>query len=90
MRDALASMVRAWQAALQRAISLSIEAGHLQPDTDALQMLFEIHGLILALHHDARFLRLPGAVDRARRAFDRIVQFYLMTTPAPGQLLPAR
>ncbi len=90
VRDALASMVRAWQAALQRAISLSIEAGHLQPDTDALQMLFEIHGLILALHHDARFLRLPGAVDRARRAFDRIVQFYLMTTPAPGQLLPAR
>ncbi len=78
VRDALASMVRAWQAALQRAISLSIEAGHLQPDTDALQMLFEIHGLILALHHDARFLRLPGAVDRARRAFDRIVQFYMM------------
>ena len=77
VRDALASMVRAWQAALQRAISLSIEAGHLQPDTDALQMLFEIHGLILALHHDARFLRLPGAVDRARRAFDRIVQFYM-------------
>ena len=78
VRDALASMVRAWQAALQRAISLSIEAGHLQPDTDALQMLFEIHGLILALHHDARFLRLPGAVDRARRAFDRIVQYYMM------------
>ena len=94
VRDALASMVRAWQAALQRAISLSIEAGHLQPDTDALQMLFEIHGLILALHHDARFLRLPGAVDRARRAFDRIVQFYLMPGAAPdataGQPLPAR
>ena len=94
VRDALASMVRAWQAALQRAIGLSIEAGHLQPDTDALQMLFEIHGLILALHHDARFLRLPGAVDRARRAFDRIVQFYLMPGAAPdetaGQPLPAR
>ena len=98
VRDALASMVRAWQAALQRAIGLSIEAGHLQPDTDALQMLFEIHGLILALHHDARFLRLPGAVDRARRAFDRIVQFYLMPDLKPdvrpdalaGQPLPAR
>ena len=94
VRDALASMVRAWQAALQRAISLSIEAGHLQPDTDALQMLFEIHGLILALHHDARFLRLPGAVDRARRAFDRIVQFYLMPGAAADatadQPLPAR
>jgi hypothetical protein len=36
-------------------------------------MLFEIHGLILALHHDARFLRHPGALDRARRGFTRIV-----------------
>jgi len=82
VRDALASMVRDWQSALERAIRLSIEAGHLKPDTDTLQMLFEVHGLILALHHDARFLRLPGAVDRARKGFDRIVQFYLQAEPA--------
>jgi hypothetical protein len=36
-------------------------------------MLFEIHGLILALHHDARFLRTPGAPDRARAGFERIL-----------------
>ena len=82
VRDALADMVRAWQSALERAIGLSIEAGHLKPDTDTLQMLFEVHGLILALHHDARFLRLPGAVERARKGFDRIVQFYLLTDPS--------
>lgn len=79
VRDALASMVRAWQAALERAIRLSIDEGHLRADTDSLQMLFEIHGLILALHHDARFLRLPGAVDRARVGFDRIVAQYLVS-----------
>jgi hypothetical protein len=45
-------------------------------------MLFEVHGLILALHHDARFLRLPGAVDRARVGFERIVQHYLLAEPA--------
>jgi len=77
VRDALASMVRAWQAALERAIALSIEEGHLRADTDTLQMLFEVHGLILALHHDARFLRLPGAVDRARTGFERIVSTYI-------------
>lgn len=81
VRDALASMVRAWQAALERAIRLSIDEGHLKPDTDSLQMLFEIHGLILALHHDARFLRLPGAVDRARNAFERIVGQYIVAAP---------
>ncbi len=77
VRDALASMVRSWQAALDRAIRLSMQAGQFRADTDALQMLFEIHGLILALHHDARFLRLPGAVDRARTGFERIVKHYL-------------
>jgi AcrR family transcriptional regulator len=81
VRDALAAMVRDWQAALERAIQLSVEVGHLRTDTDALQMLFEIHGLILALHHDARFLRLPGAVDRARCAFDRIVGQYATAAP---------
>lgn len=80
VRDALAGMVRAWHAALERAIALSVEQGHLRPDTDPLQMLFEIHGLILALHHDARFLRLPGALERARAAFERVVQHY--ATPA--------
>ena len=45
--------------------TLAVDEGHLRADTDATQMLFEIHGLILALHHDARFLRHAGA-DRPR------------------------
>jgi AcrR family transcriptional regulator len=73
VRDALASMVRAWHAALERAIRIAIEEGHLKPDTDPQQMLFEIHGLILALHHDARFLRNPGTLDRARAGFARVL-----------------
>ena len=80
VRDALATMVRAWHAALEKSISIAVEEGHLQPDTDPLQMLFEVHGLILALHHDARFLKLPGALDRARAGFERIVNHY--ATPA--------
>ena len=77
VRDALASMVRDWHAALERAIGLAIDAGQLRADTDPHQMLFEIHGLILALHHDARFLRNAGVLDRARRAFDRVLTHYL-------------
>jgi AcrR family transcriptional regulator len=73
VRDALADMVRAWHTALQRAIDLARDAGHLRPDTDAEQVAFEIHGLILALHHDARFLRLPGSIDRARRGFEHVL-----------------
>jgi len=79
VRDALATMVRTWQSALERAIRIAIEEGELRPDTDPTQMLFEIHGLILALHHDARFLRNPGVLDRARTGFERVVAYYQPT-----------
>jgi AcrR family transcriptional regulator len=76
VRDALASMVRAWHSALERAIRIAIEEGQLREDTDPMQMLFEIHGLILALHHDERFLRNPGVLDRARAGFARVISHY--------------
>jgi AcrR family transcriptional regulator len=78
VRDALVSMVRSWHDAMQHAIRIAIQDGQLKPDTDAQQMLFEMHGLILALHHDARLMRTPGATQRARLAFERIVGQYLM------------
>ncbi len=79
VRDALVGMIRAWQGALQRAIRIAVDAGHLRSDTDVTQMSFEMHGLILALHHDARLLRATGAPDRARAGFERIVD---QTLPA--------
>jgi AcrR family transcriptional regulator len=84
VRDALVTMVQTWQDALERAIGMAIEAGHLKADTDPAQVLFEVHGLILALHHDARFLRHPGAVERARAAFDHVLSHYAAAA------LPAR
>ena len=85
VRDALAAMVRDWHAALERAIRLGIEQGHLRRDTDAHQMLFEIHGLILALHHDARFLRNPGTLDRARAGFERVLDNYRAAGALPAR-----
>ena len=82
VRDALAGMVRDWHAALQRAIEMAVQEGHLRPETDPTQMLFELHGLILALHHDARFLRTPGALDRARAGFERALAYYATAVPA--------
>jgi len=91
VRDALASMVVAWHAALARAIRQAIDEHHLVPETDVTQMLFELHGLILALHHDARFLRLPGAVKRATRAFDHVLSHYLRPQAiAPMYSVPRR
>ncbi|GAB3434338.1 TetR/AcrR family transcriptional regulator [Massilia solisilvae] len=85
IREQLVSMVQAWQNALLRCVQQAIDSGHLKSDTDAQQMVFEMYGLILALHHDARFLRIPGAVDRARRGFERLIENYRSTDNQPGQ-----
>ncbi|MBA4176552.1 MAG: TetR family transcriptional regulator [Leptothrix sp. (in: Bacteria)] len=82
VRDALVAMVRAWHAALERAIRMAMAEGQLRADTEPMQMLFELHGLILALHHDARFLRTPGAPDRARAGFERVLANYAGSAPA--------
>ncbi|MDB5742186.1 MAG: TetR/AcrR family transcriptional regulator [Polaromonas sp.] len=85
VRDALADSVRAWLAAMTRAVVQAKEAGHLHPDADEHQMAFEIHGLILALHYEARFLRTPGSIARANTGFAHILARY----GNPGALLPA-
>lgn len=76
VRDALADSVRIWLAAMRRAIVQCKECGHLRADTDEAQMLFGIHGLILALHYEARFLKMPGAIERAHRGFDNLLARY--------------
>jgi AcrR family transcriptional regulator len=73
VRDALVTMVQTWRRALERAIRVAVAEGHLRADTDVAQLLFEVHGLILAVHHDARFLRHPGAEERARSGFERVL-----------------
>ncbi|HWJ93081.1 MAG TPA: TetR/AcrR family transcriptional regulator, partial [Telluria sp.] len=62
----------------------SIDCGDLKPDTDAQQLVYEMYGLILALHHDARFLRIPGAVERARKGFERLIENYRNPTKNQG------
>lgn len=76
VRDALASSVQTWLAAMYRAVVQAKEAGHLVADADEHQMAFEIHGLILALHYEARFLKNPGATDRVNTGFENILLRY--------------
>lgn len=73
IREQLVEMVRLWQLALQRAATQSIQEGHLPPDTDADQLVFEMYGLVLALHHDARFIKRPGSIERAHAGFARLI-----------------
>ena len=76
VRDALAGSVKTWLAAIFRALVQAQETGHLKLDADPHQMAFEIHGLILALHYEARFLKTPGSIARANQGFANILERY--------------
>ena len=76
VRDALASSVQSWLAAINRTVVQAKEAGHLRPDADEAQIVFEMYGLILVVHHEARFLKNPGSLARAQTGFSSILARY--------------
>jgi AcrR family transcriptional regulator len=82
VRDALVGSVNLWLGAMHRAVVQAKEEGHLRADIDEQQLAFEIHGLILALHYEARFLKNPGSVARANAGFDHILKSYGAQQPA--------
>jgi AcrR family transcriptional regulator len=76
LRDRLQSGVLRWRAALRRTILQALEAGHLRPDTDPEQLIFEINSLIVGLMHDVRFIRDPDASLRMQNAYNRLISTY--------------
>lgn len=74
LRELLLDGTRRWRSALKRTVIQAIDAGHLKPDTDAEQLVFEMDGLFVALMREARFLRDPKAADRAWIAYERLVE----------------
>jgi AcrR family transcriptional regulator len=76
VRDALASMVHTWLAAVERTVVQARDEGHLSANTDAGQMVFELHGLILALQYEARFLRSSKSLARTAKGFENILMRY--------------
>ena len=84
VHDALAGSVKTWLDAVLRAVVLAKECGHLGADADEQQIAFEIHGLILALHYEARFLKNPGSIARANVGFAHILRTYGAPASAPA------
>ena len=77
VRDALVTSMTLWLNALKRAVAQAKATGELTLDTDEAQVTFEIHGLILTLHYQARFMRSADALARAQTSFEHILARYL-------------
>jgi AcrR family transcriptional regulator len=74
VRDLLVTGQRELRGAIAKAIRLAIDEGHLKPKTDPWQLTFELFGIVLATHHDHRLLGDARAPERARDAFERLIE----------------
>jgi AcrR family transcriptional regulator len=73
LREAMVAIITGWKSELLKAIRQAVAEGHLKADTDAHQMVFEIYGLMLAMHQDARLLRSADSAKRARAGVARLL-----------------
>ena len=89
VRDALAESVHMWMDAMRRAIAQSQAEGQLIPDVAADQVLFELHGIILALHYETRFLHGPQAVQHATSALRSALLRYAVDSQRDQVLIDA-
>jgi AcrR family transcriptional regulator len=74
LREYLVFAQGAFLATLAKAARLAVEAGHFCPDTDPEQFGFDLYAIVLGYHHAKRLMRDPRAEERARTAFDRLIQ----------------
>ena len=86
-RDAMVTIITGWKRELIRAIRQAVSEGHLKRDTDAQQLVFEIYGLMLAMHQDARLLRSANSARRARVGLGRLIDSVRVPSPSSKRAL---
>ena len=59
---------------LIKTVQLAVAEGHLGPDTDARQVAYEFEGIMMVMNLYLRLLKDRRAVDRARSAFERLIE----------------
>lgn len=74
LRDFLVAKQREWKDLLRRAVVMAQEEGHLREEVEAEQFVYELYSIVLAFHYFDRLFEDPGAEDRARRMFERLLQ----------------
>jgi AcrR family transcriptional regulator len=89
LHDAMVRIVTGWKSELLQAIAQARSEGHLARGADAEQLVFEIYGLMLAAHQDARLLRSKDSLKRARAGLARLLDSF-GTAAGKKSLQPAR
>lgn len=71
VRDAIVKNMNDWIHAIEKAIGMAIEEGHLDPKLDAKQLAFEINSLFFGANFDYQLRGEKKSLDRAIRAIEQ-------------------
>jgi AcrR family transcriptional regulator len=74
IRERLVQSRREWHAVVVKAVELAIREKHFAPETDPLQVAFELEGFDDSFRHHHKFFGDPSARERAMRAYERLVE----------------
>jgi AcrR family transcriptional regulator len=88
VRDELVRQQRDWLELIANVARTGIAEGDFRPGLDGEQVAYELYGVMLAYHHARRLLRDPSAPQRAREAFDALVE--AARSPRPSRAARAR
>ena len=88
VRDELVRQQRDWLELIANVARTGIAEGDFRHGLDGEQVAFELYGVMLAYHHARRLLRDPRAPQRARDAFDALVE--AARSPRPSRAARAR
>lgn len=73
VRERLVQSQKDWLDVIANCVRTGIAEGDLRKDLDPEQFAHELYGIMLANHHAVRLLRDRGALERTRRAFERLL-----------------
>ena len=88
VRDELVRQQRDWLELIANVARTGIAEGDFRAGLDGEQLAYELYGVMLAYHHARRLLRDPRAPQRARDAFDALVE--AARSPRPSRAARAR
>jgi len=73
MHDAVVERQKLLDRELAKSVQMAIDTGELKSTTDPRQVAFDMLGVVLAFHRVELLFGTPEASQRARQAFDRLI-----------------
>lgn len=83
VRDAIAKMMGDWIGAIEKAVELAQQEGHLDPKIEPQQLSFEINALFFGANFAHNMWHDKNAIERARTAIEHRLESLRINPPKP-------